>query len=312
LFADGVDLGTPPDGAADVRRCRRVEHRTTVGHVNAPGPGANVDHAADVGPGHDQSDRIWLSQLVDEQAALRRVATLVAGGAQPGEVFTAVADELGRLIGAEATFVSRVDDPSGELEGYLTVVGSYGSLCDQVPVGFRLKLLPGMVQTAALRTGRPARVSGAKLANGPHGAWVGTLGMRAGVATPIVVGGRNWGVTVAATSQEDFPAGTESRMAGFMELAATAIANARAEQELRELANTQAALRRLAMLVAGGESPEAVFGAVTREALRHFGSGSAKMIRYELDGSATLVAVEGAGVRTCGSGNAGRVIRRLG
>jgi signal transduction histidine kinase len=264
--------------------------------MNAPDTGADAGPAAGAGAGHDPPDRIRLRQLADEQAALRRVATLVAGGALPTEVFTAVADELGHLIGAEATFVSRVDHPSGEpgtLAGYLTVVGSYGRVSDQVPVGFRLKLLPGMLQTAALRTGRPARINGERLATGPYGAWVGKLGMRAGVATPIVVGGRHWGVTVAATSQEDFPAGTESRMADFMELAATAIANARAEQELRELADTQAALRRLAMLVARGEPPEAVFAAVAAEALRHFGSGTARMIRYELDGTATLVANEG-------------------
>jgi hypothetical protein len=53
--------------------------------------------------------------------------------------------------------------------------------------------------------------------------------MPAAVATPIVVNGRHWGVTVAATSWEDFPAGTESRLAPFMELAATDIANAQAE-----------------------------------------------------------------------------------
>ncbi|HEX6403159.1 MAG TPA: GAF domain-containing sensor histidine kinase, partial [Pseudonocardiaceae bacterium] len=92
---------------------------------------------------------------------------------------------------------------------------------------------------------------------------------------------------------EDFPAGTESRMADFMELAAMAIANAEAAQKLRELADTQASLRRLAMLVARGEAPEAVFAAVTKEALRHFGGGTARMIRYELDGTVTLVANEG-------------------
>jgi signal transduction histidine kinase len=245
---------------------------------------------------HDPPDQTRLLQVADEQAALRRVATLVAGGARPTEVFTAVADELGHLIGAEATFVSRVDHPSGErgeLEAYITVVGSYGRVSDQVPVGFRLKLLPGMLQTAALRTGRPARINGEQLAKGPYRAWIGRLGMQAGLATPIVVGGRHWGVTVAATSREDFPAGTESRMADFMDLAATPIANALAEQELRELADTQAALRRLAMLVARGEPPEAVFAAATREALRHFGSGTARMIRYEADGTATLVANEG-------------------
>src|SRR5260370_21693122 len=85
-------------------------------------------------------------------------------------------------------------------------------------------------------------------------------------------------LTVAATSRE---------------LAVMAIANARAEQELRELADTQAALQRLAILVARGEPPEVVFAAATREALRHFGAGTARMIRYELDGTATLVANEG-------------------
>jgi signal transduction histidine kinase len=71
------------------------------------------------------------------------------------------------------------------------------------------------------------------------------------------------------------------------------ITTARAEQELRELAGTQAALRTLATLVTQGGPPEAVFAAATREALRHFGGGTARMIRFESDGTATLVANEG-------------------
>src|SRR5712672_2063423 len=81
--------------------------------------------------------------------------------------------------------------------------------------------------------------------------------------------------------------------ATWREPAAMPITSARAEQELRELADTQAALRRLATLVARGEPPEAVLAAATREALRYFGGGTARMIRYELDGTATLVANEG-------------------
>jgi hypothetical protein len=165
-----------------------------------------------------------------------------------------------------------------------------------------------MVHTAALRAGRPARINGERLAKGPYGAWVGTLSVRAAVATPIVVGGRHWGVTVAATSQEDLPAGTESRMADLMELAAAAIANVQAEQELHELADTQAALRRLAMLVARGEPPEVVFAAATREARRHFGGGTARMIRCEPDGTATLLANEGTtGPHIPGRGTLGRL-----
>jgi signal transduction histidine kinase len=264
--------------------------------MNAPDTGAGAGHATEGRAGRAPPGQARLRQLAEEQAALRRVATLVAGGARPGEVFTAVADELGHLIGAEAAFVSRVDHPSGErgeLEGYLTVVGSYGRVRDQVPIGFRIKLQPGMIHTAALQVGRSARINGERLATGPFGAIVGRLGVQAAVATPIVVGGRNWGVMMALTSREDFPAGTESRMADFVELVVAAIANAQAGQELRELADTQAALRRLAMLVARGETPEVVFAAATREARRHFGGGTARMVRYEPDGTATLLANEG-------------------
>jgi signal transduction histidine kinase len=271
--------------------------------VRTPDVGSGEGRTADAGPGRDQPDEDRPRQLADEQAALRRVATLVAGGARPAEVFMVVADELGRLIGAEATFVSRVDlsgaDSPGasgeraEPEGYITVVGSYGRIRDEVPVGFRVKLTPGMVMTAALRTGGPARINGERLANGPFGAIIGRLGLRAAVATPIVAGGHYWGLTVAATSREDFPAGTESRMAEFVELAGMAIANAEAEQKLRELADTQASLRRLAMLVARGEPPEVLFAAVTKEVQRYFGGGTARMVRYEVDGTATLLANAG-------------------
>jgi signal transduction histidine kinase len=276
--------------------------------VSTPDAGTGVGRTAAEGPGRDQPDEARPRQPADEQAALRRVATLVAGGALPSEVFSAVADELGQLIGVEATFVCRVDLPSAgspgaavadpseehaEPEAYVTVAGSYGHIRDEVPHGFRVKLSPGMAMTIALRTGRPARINGERLAKGPLGAIAGRLGLRAGVATPVVAGGRYWGVTMAVTSQEDFPADAESRMADFMELAGMAIANAEAEERLRELADTQASLRRLAMLVARGESPEAVFAGVTREALRHFGNGTARMIRFELDGTATLVANEG-------------------
>jgi signal transduction histidine kinase len=145
------------------------------------------------------------------------------------------------------------------------------------------------------RTGRAARVDedGWSSVSGPVADGLRELGIRSIVASPITVEGRLWGVVTALTSREPFPSDTAARMADFMELAATAIANAKAEQELRELADTQAALRRLAMLVARGDRPEAVFAAVTREALRHFGGGTARMIRFELDGTATLLANAG-------------------
>ena len=77
--------------------------------MNAPDTGADVGHTADAAGAPDPTGQKRLRQLADEQAALRRVATLVAAGTRPAEVFGAVADELGHLIGAEATFISSVD-----------------------------------------------------------------------------------------------------------------------------------------------------------------------------------------------------------
>jgi signal transduction histidine kinase len=69
---------------------------------------------------------------------------------------------------------------------------------------------------------------------------------------------------------------------------------AMAEQPVQDLVQTQASLRRLAMLVARGTPSEEVFAAVTKEALGHFGDGTARMIRFEFDGTATLLANRGA------------------
>jgi signal transduction histidine kinase len=66
-----------------------------------------------------------------------------------------------------------------------------------------------------------------------------------------------------------------------------------AERARGDLADTQASLRRLALLVAAGEPPAVVFGAVTEEVVRHFGGATARMIRFEPDGTATLVASDG-------------------
>ena len=118
-------------------------------------------------------------------------------------------------------------------------------------------------------------------------------GVKSIVTSPIIVEDRLWGAVTVLTRRGRFPSDTADRMTDFTELAATAIANAQAEQDLRQLTDIQSALQRLAMLVARGEPPEVVFAAVTREVLRHFGSGTARMIRYEADGTSTLVANEG-------------------
>src|SRR4051794_14990378 len=56
-----------------------------------------------------EASRDELSSLLDEQAALRRVATLVARGAAPAEVFAATATEVCRLLGTNATGLFRYE-----------------------------------------------------------------------------------------------------------------------------------------------------------------------------------------------------------
>ncbi len=93
------------------------------------------------------------------------------------------------------------------------------------------------------------------------------------MGAPIRVDGRLWGVlSVASTSEERLPADTEARLAAFTELAATAIAGAQARMDLRGYAEEQAALRRVATLVATGTAPEDVYAAVAAEAGRLLGA----------------------------------------
>src|SRR5260370_24514294 len=92
-------------------RCGPGGHRATVGLMNSPGAGDEVGLAIDAEPGRGPVDEARMHQLADEQAALRRVATLLARGARPAPVVTAGARERGPLLRAEAAFVSPVELP---------------------------------------------------------------------------------------------------------------------------------------------------------------------------------------------------------
>ncbi|WP_248294243.1 GAF domain-containing sensor histidine kinase [Actinoplanes sp. TBRC 11911] len=232
--------------------------------------------------------------LVDDQAALRRVATLVAGGAAPAAVFAAIADELALLIGAEASFVAKVDERADEADPWVTIVASYGRPVTTASVGMSFALKRGRLLRTAIDAGKPTRFVGEQLSDGPLSVVVAELGLRDAIAAPIFVGARLWGMTGVA-STKDFQPAAESRIADFIELAATAIASTEASTEISRLADMHASLRRLALLIARGESPEVVYYAVTKEVLRYFGEGgTARLMRYEPDGTVTLLASAGA------------------
>jgi GAF domain-containing protein len=234
-------------------------------------------------------------RLAEEQAALRRVATLVAGGMPSPEVLSSVAQEVGRVLGAHSTNIVRFD-----ADGAATVVASVGQRPEQVPVGTRWKPEPPLATATVLRTGRPARSDDYSEAAGIAGDAVRRLEIRSGVATPIVVEGRLWGAINVGTQGERFPADAEQRMVDFTELVGAAIANAeghaqleRSRDELRRLAAEQAALRRVATLVARGVPAAEVFAAVAQEVGSVLGADATPIARLDPDGAVTVVAVAG-------------------
>jgi signal transduction histidine kinase len=174
-----------------------------------------------------QRDRDELSRLAEEQAALRRVATLVANAAPAAELFAAVSEEVGRLLPVDITSMNRYGS-----DGTATVVAGWDRSGRPVLVGARHPLEGANLSTIIAQTRRPARIDFADSSGGLVAA-AKEAGARSGIGTPIVVAGRLWGVMVAAsTSQEPLPEDTEARLAGFTDLVATAIANAESRTEL--------------------------------------------------------------------------------
>ena len=233
--------------------------------------------------------RMDLRGYAEEQAALRRVATLVARGAAPEDVYAAVAAEAGRLLGADLTGVARFEP--GEM---LTVLGAWFSAGTVMPstVGTRTALGGRNLSTLVFRTGGPIRIDDYGSATGAAAAIGRDWGYRAAVGVPISVEGQLWGVMSAVSTREErLRADAEARLAGFAELAGTAIANAQARVDLRGYADEQAALRRVATLVARGSAPEEVFAAVAEEIGRVLGADFTGLSRYDPDGMATAIGM---------------------
>jgi signal transduction histidine kinase len=167
--------------------------------------------------------------LADEQAALRRVATLVAGDAAPSRVFAQVTEEVGRLLGLPGANVMQYDGVRS-----VTVVGAWSAHGPpRFPVGERLDLDGDTVVARVVRSGEAARVERYEHASGELATRVLSAGYRAAVAAPVNVGGRLWGVLAAAsTSADPLPADIEQRLVDFADLVAQALANADAYEKL--------------------------------------------------------------------------------
>jgi signal transduction histidine kinase len=180
------------------------------------------------------------TKLAEEQAALRRVATLVAQGRPPEEVFAAVAREMRDLVRADTTRIIRV-----EPDGTATLVG--GTSVDDQP-GPLGPIEPGLATAEVLRTGRTARIDNYDgVAPEVVARWFGAAGSSPhAVGSPVIVGGTLWGTIVAGSLHGPLPAETDRRMAEFTELLAIAIANTSSRAEL--------AASRARIVVAGDEA----------------------------------------------------------
>jgi PAS domain S-box-containing protein len=224
-----------------------------------------------------------VERLADEQAALRRVATLVARGVVPEGVFRAVAAEVSTLLGSDISVVSRFED-----DATVTVLGAVGWPGAE---GARVELEPGYVVNDVRETSRSARFDTDDPLAEEMPPMVRSLGVRSAVASPILVEGELWGTIAAASLDGWLSPSAEQRLTEFTALIGTAIANTQAREQVTTLADEQAALRRVATLVASESSPTGIFQAVTEEAARVLDTEAVGMLRFERDAeAATLVA----------------------
>jgi signal transduction histidine kinase len=163
------------------------------------------------------------------EAALRRVAKLVAGGAPPEELFAAVTEEAGRLLQAGQAMMIRY-----ESDGTVTLVAAWSGRGDAIPLGARERLGAGNRITIVWQAARQSRAGSYADAFGAAGMVARQAGLRSAVAAPVIVQGCLWGVMLAGSVHEQpLRRDTEERLASFTELVATAISNADNLAELR-------------------------------------------------------------------------------
>jgi signal transduction histidine kinase len=230
-----------------------------------------------------------LQVLVEEQAALRRVATLVARGVPPEELFAAVTEEFGRLLGVELAGIARYEG-----KDIVTVLAIWAAEGEHPLSNGPWPLDEGGLASAVQTTGRPVRIDDYRGVPGRIAALVREESdIGSSVGSPIVVEGRLWGGVFVHSKQfhRPLPPDTESRLAAFTELVATAIANAESRSELTRLAEEQAGLRRVATLVARGVPSEELFDAVTKEVGRVLSVDYATLGRYDSDSSTVTFLV---------------------
>jgi GAF domain-containing protein len=204
------------------------------------------------------------------------VATLVAQGADSDDLFPAVVQEVAQVMHIPMVAVCRYADGGAAVR----VIAALSDRPHPFHAGTLWPLDGPSVIARVLRTGRPARIEDYTDLPGALAAAARTGGHDRIAGAPIVVAGRIWGVMVIGSPDGPIPDGLEDRLAEFTELVATAISNNQAREDLSRIAEEQAALRRVATLVARGAPPAEVFEAVSVEVGALVPADGAALTRY--------------------------------
>jgi signal transduction histidine kinase len=170
-----------------------------------------------------------LAKVEAEQAALRRIAALLARSVAPEEVFEAVVDEARSLVGVEAVGLVRYEaDKTGTIVAVSTEAGARVAL-----PGDKLSTEGRNVTALVWRTGRPARIDDyAEATGGEVVRRYREAGIRSAVGVPIQVRERVWGMLAVHSIDRRLPPDTEERLADFAAMVASALANVQAWSEL--------------------------------------------------------------------------------
>src|SRR4051794_9875858 len=194
------------------------------------GSSAETDSAGPADPPQDTR----LLRLVEQQAALRRIATLVASGAPSAEVFSFVAREVAEVMHLPMVGVYRYDS-----DGLMTVVASWSDRPHVLHTGTRWPLDGPSMIARVHETGRPARIEDYTGVPGALAEGARVSGLNATAGAPIIVDGRVWGAMGASSPDSPLPDRIEDRLAEFTDLVAAAIANTESREQLARLADEQ-------------------------------------------------------------------------
>ncbi len=208
--------------------------RVTTKERAAPGFSTRSNHVARMA-----------ERLAEEQAALRRVAKLVARQVPTEEVFAAVTAEVGRLLDTHLAGMARYEGDNA-----LTVLstwadeGEFGGAHPLVPGPWPLE--GGDLASMIWRSGRPVRIVDYRGVPGRIAEFVrDELGIGSSLGSPIIVDGRLWGALFVHAKQIDEPLPRETglRLTGFTQqrLVSIGLALRHAQHELGPSANGTAA-----------------------------------------------------------------------